>query len=98
MVESLVFSRPAKHWFLASLTAAASIRLYLLWQYSCISSDGVVYLPAAQDFYRGDLNTPMSSVYRPGYPLLVAAVYPLFGARELAGLTLSLRSGVLLLL
>ena len=98
MVESLVFSRPAKHWFLASLTAAASIRLYLLWQYYCISSDGVVYLRAAQDFYRGDLNTAMSSVYPPGYPLLVAAVYPLFGDWELAGQSLSLLLGVLLLL
>jgi 4-amino-4-deoxy-L-arabinose transferase-like glycosyltransferase len=97
MVELLVLPQRAKQWFLAALGVAVTIRLYLLWQYYCITSDGVVYLRAADDFYRGDFDAALSSVYPPGYPLLVAAVYPLIGDWELAGQLLSLLFGVLLL-
>jgi len=87
-----------KRWLVILLVLAASVRLCLLWRYYCISSDGVVYLRAAKDFYTGDIASALASVYPPGYPLLIAAVYPLFGNWELAGQSLSLLFGVLLLL
>lgn len=97
MVEPVLSPRLAKRCFLATFIVAAAIRFYLLSQYYCISSDGVVYLRAAGEFYRGDIAAGLSSVYPPGYPLLVAAVYPLIGQWELAGQLLSLLLGVLLL-
>ena len=97
MLELVLSPRPAKRGFLATLIVAAAIRVYLLWQYYCISSDGVVYLRAAGEFYRGDIAAGLSSVYPPGYPLLVAAVYPLIGEWELAGQLVSLLFGVLVL-
>ena len=86
-----------KRGFLAALALAAAVRLYLLWQYYCISSDGVIYIRTAQDFYAGNLFAGLGSVYPPGYPLLIAAVYPLIGHWELSGQILSWVFGVLLL-
>ena len=51
-----------KRWFVILLALAASVRLYLLWRYYCISSDGVVYLRAAKDFYAGDIAGALASV------------------------------------
>jgi len=82
---------------MGSLFVAAAIRSYLLWQYYCISSDGVFYLRAAEEFFAGDIKAGLGSVYPPGYPLLIAAAYPLFGDWELAGQGLSLLFGVALL-
>jgi 4-amino-4-deoxy-L-arabinose transferase-like glycosyltransferase len=93
--ETLVQS--SKRWFIGALFVAASVRLYLLWQYYCISSDGVVYIRTAQDFYAGNLFAGLGSVYPPGYPLMIAAVYPLIGHWELSGQLLSWVFGVLLL-
>jgi 4-amino-4-deoxy-L-arabinose transferase-like glycosyltransferase len=86
-----------KRWFVGALLVAAAVRGYLLWQYYCISSDGVTYLRAAEDFYTGDFMAGLSSLYPPGYPVLIAAVYPLIGDWELAGQSLSLLFGVTLL-
>jgi 4-amino-4-deoxy-L-arabinose transferase-like glycosyltransferase len=97
MLESVLSPRLAKRCFLTTFVVAAAIRGYLLWQYYCISSDGVVYLRAAGEFYRGDIAAGLSSVYPPGYPLLAAAVYPLIGEWELAGQLVSLLFGVLVL-
>lgn len=97
MVEPMVSPRRFQWCFAAALMVAVSVRLYLLWQYYCISSDGVIYLRAARDFYSGNINAALSSLYPPGYPLLIAAVYPLFGHWEIAGQCLSLLFGVLLL-
>ena len=84
-------------WFAAAVIFALAVRLYLLWQYYCISSDGVVYLRAAADFYKGDLWGGLSSVYPPGYPLIVATVYPLVGDWERAGQLVSLVFGIAIL-
>jgi len=51
-----------KRWFVILLALAASVRLYPLWRYYCISSDGVVYLRAAKDFYAGDIAGALASV------------------------------------
>jgi hypothetical protein len=57
-----------KRWFVILLALAASVRLYPLWRYYCISSDGVVYLHAAKEFYAGDIAVALASVYPPGCP------------------------------
>jgi hypothetical protein len=86
-----------KRWFVGVLLVAAGVRSYLLWQYYCSSSDGVTYLRAAEDFYSGDLIAGLSSLYPHDYPVVIAAIYPLFGDWELAGQSLSLLFGVALL-
>jgi 4-amino-4-deoxy-L-arabinose transferase-like glycosyltransferase len=86
-----------KRLFLGSLGLAALVRGYLLWQYYCISSDGVVYLRTAREFFTGNFKVALTSVYPPGYPLLVAAIYPVVGDWELAGQLQSLIFGVGLL-
>ena len=83
--------------FAAALFVAAAVRFYLLWQYYCISSDGIYYIEAAKDFFAGNIAAGLASVYPPGYPVLIAAVFPLVGDWELAGQLLSLLFGVLLL-
>jgi 4-amino-4-deoxy-L-arabinose transferase-like glycosyltransferase len=83
--------------FFSAVLVAAAVRSYLLWQYYCISSDGVVYIQAAQDFFTGDIANGLASVYPPGYPVLIAAMYSIVGNWELAGQLLSLFFGVALL-
>ena len=98
MISSLAVAEPFRRWLIAALLLAMAIRGYLLWQYYCISSDGVVYIRAAQNFFAGNVGAGLQSVYPPGYPLLIAAIYPLIGDWELAGQILSLLFGVGLLL
>ena len=76
---------------------ALTVRLYLLWQYYCISSDGVRYIEAARSFFDGRIAGGLS-YYPPAYPLLIASIYPLVGDWELSGQIWSLLSGVLLLI
>jgi 4-amino-4-deoxy-L-arabinose transferase-like glycosyltransferase len=97
VLEPQISAQQSSRWFLGALVIAASVRVYLLWQYYCISSDGVVYIRTAQDFYRGRALAALGSVYPPGYPLLIAAVFPFVGHWELAGQLLSAVLGVLLL-
>ena len=87
----------AKRWFIGALGLAATVRLYLVWQYYCISSDGVRYIRAAEDFYLGNFAAGLKSLYPPGYPLLMAAIFPLVGDWEMAGQLVSLSLGVALL-
>jgi len=77
---------------------ALAIRLYLLWQYDLISSDGVHYIAAARDFFSGRVKDGLSSVYPPAYPLLIAAFYLLTGNWEYSGQMVSLFGGVLLII
>ena len=85
--------------FLAlSMVVAATIRLYLAWQYFCISSDGVRYIRAAQDFYVGNIKAGLSSLYPPLYPLMIAALYPLIGDWEVTGQVWSIATGVFVLI
>ena len=98
MLDSAFALAQRKRWLIGALGLAAVVRFYLLWQYYCISSDGVVYIRAAQDFLSGGIMAGLKSVYPPGYPLLIAAVYPLIGNWELAGQILSLFFGVAMLL
>lgn len=81
-----------------AVALALGVRLYLLWQYYCINSDGVRYVNAARDFFDGRFADGLSSVYPPAYPLLIASLYPLIGDWELSGQIWSLLSGVLLLI
>ncbi len=84
--------------FALALLAAAAVRLFVLARYYCINSDGVRYLRAAENFYNGDIQSGLASYYPPGYPALIAVVYPLIHDWELTGQILSLLFGVLLLL
>lgn len=81
----------------AAILITLAVRLYLLWQYYCISSDGVRYLTAAENFLTGRIAAGLESVYPPGYPLLVAAAYPIIGDWELSGQLLSLLFSLLLI-
>jgi 4-amino-4-deoxy-L-arabinose transferase-like glycosyltransferase len=81
-----------------ALLASASISLFLLWNYHCISVDGVRYIEAAKNFYAGHLEAGLSSVYPPGYPLLIALFYNFLHDWERAGQMISLISRLLLLL
>lgn len=92
-----MFQNKVKGLFVSAVVLAAAVRLYLLWQYYCISSDGVVYINAARNFYAGDVESGLASVYPPGYPVLIAAVYSFIGDWELAGQFLSIFFGVGLL-
>lgn len=83
--------------FVFGIFTAAAVRLYLLWQYYCISSDGVRYIEAAKDFFAGNLSAGLGSLYPPGYSLMIAAVFPLVGDWELTGQLLSFALGVGLL-
>lgn len=83
---------------IAAMGLAAVIRIYLLWQYYCISSDGVRYIKAAKDFYAGDISAGLASVYPPLYSLMIAGLYPLVGNWELTGQILSTLAGVFVLL
>jgi len=83
--------------FAAAVGVAAAVRLYLLWQYYCISSDGVGYIEAARKFYFGDVTAGLASYYPPGYPFIIALVYPLVGNWELSGQVISIACGVALL-
>jgi 4-amino-4-deoxy-L-arabinose transferase-like glycosyltransferase len=98
MTEPALSADQTRRWFIGALSLAAAVRFYLLWQYYCISIDGVLYIRAAQDFFRGNVAAGLKSLYPPGYPLLIAAVYPWIGNWELAGQLLSLVFGVAILL
>ena len=54
-------------------------------RYYCVNSDGVLYLRAAEDFFSGDIKSGLASFDPPGYPLLIAVIYPVIGDRELTG-------------
>lgn len=87
----------SRRWIVTAVLLTLAVRLYLLWEYYCISSDGVRYLSAAEDFFAGRVAAGLASVYPPGYPLLIAAVFPLIGDWELAGQLVSLSFSLLLL-
>jgi 4-amino-4-deoxy-L-arabinose transferase-like glycosyltransferase len=83
--------------FTGAIFIALAVRLYLLGQYHCISSDGIHYIEAARHFYDGDVAAGLASVYPPGYPGLIASFYPVVGDWERAGQLVSVVCGVLLL-
>ena len=95
-MTSLLARRTAV-WVALAVLLTAAVRLYLLSQYHCISSDGVHYIDAAKDFFAGKVSAGLSSVYPPAYPLLIASAYALLGDWELAGQIISILCGVLLL-
>ncbi|MFN8542912.1 MAG: hypothetical protein U0807_01665 [Candidatus Binatia bacterium] len=83
--------------FAVAVVLAAMLRLGLAWRSETISVDGVQYLTAAQQFGQGAWAKGLGSFYPPGYPLAVAATYPLVGEWERAGLAVSVVAGVLAL-
>ena len=95
--ETRFLARDAKMLFGLAVALAAAVRFYLLWQYYCISSDGIHYIEAARHFYSGDIQGGLGSVYPPAYPSFVALAYPLVGDWELAGQILSIFCGIVLL-
>ena len=97
MISPVLIAEPARRWLITALLLATAVRGYLLWQYYCINSDGVLYIRAAQDFFAGNFSAGFQSLYPPGYPILIAASYPLIHDWELAGQLLSLLCGVGLL-
>lgn len=92
-----IYSKRHQQILLGSFILCAAVRFYLLWQYYCISSDGVHYIEAAQEFHAGRWWAGLESYYSPGYPLLLAVAYPLTGDWELSGQLLSIFCGVALL-
>lgn len=81
----------------AAALLSLSISGFLLWNYYCISADGVRYIDAAKNFYFGDIKAGLSSVYPPGYPVLLALFYNLVHDWERAGQIISLLARLLLL-
>jgi len=81
----------------ASALVSLSISGFLLWNYYCISADGPRYIEAAKSFYFGDLKAGLSSLYPPGYPVLLALFYKLVHDWERAGQAISLLAHLLLL-
>jgi 4-amino-4-deoxy-L-arabinose transferase-like glycosyltransferase len=82
----------------SAILLAAAVRLYLFWQYHCISSDGLGYINAAQGFLAGRIAEGLTSFYPPAYPVLIASLYPLVDDWEAAGQLGSILAGVLVLL
>ena len=78
----------------AAAVAALGVRLDLARRRDCISADGVPYVAAARAFHRGDWARGLASFHTPGYPLAIAAAYPLAGDWERAGIAVSLAAGV----
>jgi 4-amino-4-deoxy-L-arabinose transferase-like glycosyltransferase len=83
--------------FIFALLMSAATGLLLLSNYHCISVDGVRYIAAARNLYAGDVKAALSRIDPPGYPLLIAVVYPFLGDWELAGQAVSFSANILLL-
>ena len=96
MIDKLIPHDKVKELFILAILLAAAIRLYLFWQYYCISSDGLHYIDAAKEFWAGKLGAGLSSVYPPGYPFIITCFYALIGDWELAGQVPSIIAGILL--
>jgi hypothetical protein len=86
---SRAMSEDGKKMLGLALLIGAAARLYLTWRYYCMSSDGVVYIRGAADSFAGNISAGLGSIYPPGYPFLIAGVFPPVGNWELAGLLLS---------
>lgn len=70
---------------LGALILTVGVRLYLFMNYYTINNDGVFYIEAARHFWAGQWLEGLASFYPPGFPLMIALVYPLVGDWELAG-------------
>jgi Dolichyl-phosphate-mannose-protein mannosyltransferase len=80
---------------LATVTSAV-VRLFLVRQFYCISSDGVHYIDAARDFFAGNISAGLGSFYSPGYPFMIAVMFAVVRDWEIAGQLLSVTFGVAL--
>jgi len=80
---------------LLALACALGLRLWLVHRAEVISVDGVQYLEVAQLLRAGAWQRALRSFYPPGYPLAIAAVEPLAGGWERAGLAVSVAAGTL---
>lgn len=79
---------------LAIIVAAAFvIRIYLALTNYCISGDGVSYVLMANEFAAGNWRAALGSVFSPLYPLMIAALKPVFGDVELTGELISVLMG-----
>ena len=68
-----------------ALVTAAVVRGFVLSHYYCITSDGVLYVHAAEGCFGGDTRSGLESLYPPGYALVRALFYPVVGDWELTG-------------
>ncbi len=69
----------------AVVAVGAAIRLYLCFANFCISGDGAAYLGMAKDYAAGNWRAPLTSVFSPLYPLLIAGLHWVVPNWELAG-------------
>lgn len=72
------------------------LRVFDLVNAAIIERDGIAYARMAEDFGRGYFKEAMSSVFPPGYPLVIAFFHLLIPDVELAGRIVSLVFGILL--
>jgi 4-amino-4-deoxy-L-arabinose transferase-like glycosyltransferase len=94
---SAAAARDVKKVLTLALVTCAAARLCLVWRYYCMSSDGVIYIDAAKNFFAGNISAGFGSIYPPGYPLLIAGVFGFVRDWELAGQLVSVAFGVGLL-
>jgi hypothetical protein len=80
----------------AALVVLAAVVRALRWaQTAVMMNDGPEFLRLAQELAAGDWRTALSHPYHPLYPLAIAAVHPLFGDWERAGVAVSIAGGAL---
>jgi hypothetical protein len=79
----------------AAVIAGAAVRVWQAARTACINPDGVDYIEAARHFHHGEWTAGLASFYPPGYPLAIAAAYPLAGDWEAAGTAVSLVASLL---
>ncbi|MCB9898262.1 MAG: glycosyltransferase family 39 protein [Planctomycetes bacterium] len=90
--------RPARRWLLAALALALLLRLVSWWQSTLMMNDGPDFLWQAGQMLAGHWDAALSHPYLPLYAAATAGVARLVGDLVVAGLTVSILSGLLLVL
>jgi hypothetical protein len=85
---------PIPKGLLAIVICGAVIRFYLCIANYCVSGDGAAYIGMAKDYAAGNWRQPLSSVFSPLYPGLIAVLHPLVHDWEFAGDLVSALMGV----
>jgi len=74
---------------------AFTVRLIIAFNTYVISSDGPLYIEAANYYYEGDIKSALNHPYHPFYPALMALLYWFIGNWEWAGMLVSIILGSL---
>lgn len=90
-------NRERSHWklLLFIITLAFGLRIFLLLYPEVIHNDGIEYIRYAKEVLTGNWTGGKAN---PGYPVLIALVYPLTKNYEVAGIWISVVFGVLLVI